>query len=179
MQTKKITISGLLITIGVLLPIIFHHIPGNLGPVMLPIHYSAFIAGGLLGPIAGMIVGSLTPVISHLLTGMPVSPVFIYISFETFTYGLLFGCLYQKLKYNIYFSLVTAMIFGRLANILGNFIIADIIFSSSAMPFKIINSLNNFTVGLIGAFIQIIIIPIIIYRVRQTISLEGLGGQNV
>lgn len=166
MQTKKIIYASFLIALGVLLPIIFHIIPGNIGPFILPIHYSAFLAGGFFGPIIGALVGLITPLLSYLLTGMPPNPNFLFITFETLTYGLVFGFLFYHRKINVYLSLVIAMILGRVVNIIGNFIVAIVLFKYIPQPFIIINVLNNLSLGLIGAIMQLIIIPIIVERIN-------------
>ncbi|HEY8364953.1 MAG TPA: ECF transporter S component [Haloplasmataceae bacterium] len=170
MNTNKITYSGFLIALGVLLPIIFHFIPGNIGPILLPIHYASFLAGGFFGPYIGMLVGLLTPIISIFLTGMPNFPVIIYITFETIMYGLIFGYIYYKKHLNIYLALITAMLIGRIVNILGNYLVSEIIFYDIAKPFIFINILNNLTLGLIGAIMQIIIIPLVINRVNISLA---------
>lgn len=170
MNTKKIACSGFLIALGVLLPVIFHFMPGNLGLMMLPIHYSSYFAGGFFGPVIGGIVGLLTPFISHQLTGMPDFPIYLYISLETLVYGLVFGYLYHMKRYNVYLSLLVAMIIGRLANILGNFLIASVLLPELSRPFIFLNIIKNFSIGIVGAIIQIIIIPIVIKRVNTVFS---------
>lgn len=172
MCTKKIVYSGFLIAFGVLLPIIFHFIPGNLGVLLLPIHYSAFFAGGFFGPLLGAIVGLVTPILSHQITGMPPHLSFMYIAFETLVYGLVFGFLYYKRHYNIYLSLLISMILGRIANFLGAYIIANTILGSMAKPYQFVNIFYNFSIGLVGATFQFMIIPKVINRINLVFSFD-------
>ncbi|QVK17869.1 ECF transporter S component [Mycoplasmatota bacterium] len=172
MNTKKIVYSGFLIAFGVLLPIIFHFIPGNLGLILLPIHYSAYFAGGFFGPIIGGIVGLFTPIISYQLTGMPPQLSFIYIAAETFVYGLVFGFLYYKRHLNIYVSLLISMILGRITNFTGTYIIANVILGNMAKPYQIVNIFYNFSIGLMGAVFQFLIIPLVIKRINMVFSFD-------
>lgn len=62
------------------------------------------------------------------------------------------------------------MLIGRIVNILGNYLVSEIIFYDIAKPFIFINILNNLTLGLIGAIMQIIIIPLVINRVNISLA---------
>lgn len=179
MNVKRIVYSGILIAIGVLLPIVFHFIPGNFGLFALPIHYSAYLGGGFLGPIIGAIVGFFTPILSHLLTGMPINPIFIIISFETLTYGLIFGLLYYHKRFNIYLSLGISMVIGRFVNFTGTYIIANLFLGYASKAFQLTNILYNYTIGLVGASIQFIILPIIIKRINLVYSFNKSEGYDV
>jgi niacin transporter len=80
---------------GVVLPIVFHTMPLG-GRIFLPMHLPTFVAGLVLGPVAGLVVGAGSPVLSALLTGRP--PVFYMIPmiFELATYGLVAGLLRRR-----------------------------------------------------------------------------------
>jgi len=179
MNTKKIVYTGILIAIGVILPIVFHFIPGNPGLVMLPIHYSAYLSAGFFGPLIGAVVGFLTPILSHLLTGMPINPMFIFISFETMTYGIVFGYLYYYKRINIYASLGISMILGRLVNFTGTYIVANLLLGHAAKAFQLGNIFYNFTIGLVGASLQFVVIPIIIKRINLVFSFDIKDELNV
>ncbi|MGV8125356.1 MAG: ECF transporter S component [Candidatus Xenobiia bacterium LiM19] len=67
--TVRIAQSALFITIGMILPILFHAF--GLGREFLPMHLPVIIGGVLLGCRMGLIIGLLTPLMSSLFTGMP------------------------------------------------------------------------------------------------------------
>ncbi len=166
MNTKKITFSAVIIAFGIILPFIFHFAFAptlQLGSKLLPIHYSAFFAGGFFGPLVGLSVGLLTPILSSF-TGMPPFPMVIFITFETAVYGIVFGYLYFKKRNNIYLSLVIAMMMGRIAYLLSVYFIGHFILGKG---FVIISTLESFTVGMIGIIVQLIIIPIVIDRINS------------
>ena len=93
MPTATLTGTALLLALGVALPLVFHAVPLG-GRIFLPMHLPTFVAGLILGPLAGLVVGVGSPVVSSLLTGMPVAPFYMVpMMFELGTYGLIAGLL--------------------------------------------------------------------------------------
>lgn len=164
-KAKLITHSALYLALAVLLPIGFHAF-GVAGRLFLPMHIPVLLAGFLIGPYAGLVVGLLAPGLSHLLTGMPPTYAVPLMSLELPLYGLVAGLAYNRLKLNIYIALIAAMLVGRLMFGLGLFILGMFIelpytaaafFSSGGAIFS----------GLPGIIAQIILIPIIVAAVRR------------
>jgi hypothetical protein len=87
-----ITGTALLLALGVMLPLVFHAFPLG-GRIFLPMHIPTFIAGLVLGPLAGLIVGAGSPVLSALVTGRPPVYYMIPMIFELATYGVVAGLL--------------------------------------------------------------------------------------
>lgn len=123
-------------------------------------HIPILIAGFILSPYFALAVGALTPLLSHLFTGMPPFP-FVYVMVvELLTYGVVISILYNKKKMGIYPSLIIGMLSGRLANILCNYLVLHLIM---AKPFKFPAVLAGlFVKGLPGIIIQLILIPILV-----------------
>ena len=69
----RIVLAGVLTALGVLLPFVTAHAFGVPGTVLLPMHLPVLLMGLLCGPQFGAAGGLLIPVISSLLTGMPVA----------------------------------------------------------------------------------------------------------
>lgn len=90
--TWMITGTALLLALGVMLPLMFHAFPLG-GRVFLPMHLPTFIAGLVLGPLAGLIVGAGSPILSALITGRPTVPYLIPMIPELTTYGVVAGLL--------------------------------------------------------------------------------------
>jgi len=90
--TGTLTGTALLLALGVVLPIVFHAMPLG-GRIFLPMHLPTFVAGLVLGPVAGLIVGAGSPVLSGLLTGRPTVLYMVPMVFELATYGLVTGLL--------------------------------------------------------------------------------------
>lgn len=110
---------GLLIAIGVVLPMFARMIP-NGGTLLSPLHIPALIAGIVLGPVEGMIVGLVCPLLNYAVSGMPQGAGLIAMCVELPVYGLISGLLMKTFKtqkdgVRVYVSLVIAMILGRIA----------------------------------------------------------------
>jgi hypothetical protein len=96
--TATLTGTALLLALGVVLPIAFHPIPMG-GRIFLPMHLPTFVAGLVMGPLAGLVVGAGSPVVSTLLTGMPVAPFYMVpMIFELATYGVVSGLLRPRFE---------------------------------------------------------------------------------
>jgi len=167
-KTNWVTQTALFLALAVVLPVGFHAF-GIAGRVFLPMHFPVLLAGFLVGPYSGLTVGLMSPLISHLITGMPPAYAVPLMSLELPLYGLVAGLAYQKLRLNVYVALVAAMIVGRIMFGLGLFILGMFmelpytatIFFSTAGPIL---------AGLPGMIAQIVVIPIIVAAVRRVRS---------
>lgn len=95
-STRAITGTALLLAMGVVLPIVFHAIPLG-GRIFLPMHIPVLIAGLVLGPVPGLVVGVGSPVAGALITGRPTVLYLIPMVFELAAYGLVAGLLRRRL----------------------------------------------------------------------------------
>jgi niacin transporter len=96
-NTWMITGTALLLALGVMLPLVFHAFPLG-GRIFLPMHIPTFIAGLVLGPLSGLIVGAGSPVLSALVTGRPPIYYMVPMIFELATYGVVAGLLRPVLE---------------------------------------------------------------------------------
>lgn len=158
-EKNDLTRSALLITIGLILPAVFHTF--NLGgQVFLPMHIPVFVGGFILSPLYAAAVGLVTPLLSSIFTGMPQMPFSFSMMFELCTYGGVVSLLYHKYFKNIYAVMVLSMIAGRIAGCIGNYIILTF---ASGKAFSLTVYLK--TVVLIaapGIMIQLILIPVLV-----------------
>lgn len=102
------------VVLSVLTPWAVHLIP-NAGATYLPMHFFIFVAALTCGWQAGALVGLLTPFASYLVSGMPALTVLPQVAVEVTAYGLIAGLLRQKFNLNVFWSLLGAMVGGRLA----------------------------------------------------------------
>jgi len=117
-KTKKITLSALFIALGLVLPLLTGQLKG-LGNAFLPMHLPVLICGLVVGPLYGLVVGLILPVLRHFTFGMPpLYPTAIAMSFELATYGFVIGFVYKTSRWKciiaLYESLIIAMIAGRI-----------------------------------------------------------------
>src|SRR4030042_923645 len=110
------------VALSVLTPWIFHQF--NLaGATWLPMHFFIFAAALAGGWQAGAIVGLLTPFASFAVSGMPALTVLPQVAVEVAAYGLIAGLLRQKAHLNVFWSLLGAMVAGRVALLIAVFIV--------------------------------------------------------
>lgn len=169
MNTKNYVYSALFIALGILLPIVFHLIGGpGLGRVLLPMHLPVLIGGAFLGPLFGLIIGLITPILSSLFTGMPpVVPILPIMIGELAIYGLVMGYFFKRIKMSGYLSLIITMLAGR---IMASIIVMVLVFGFGfgqlpANPFIYIY--GTITAGMPGIIGQLIIVPIIINYLKR------------
>ena len=164
-HTHKVVCAALLIAAGVLLPQVFHLIGGDTaGRIFLPMHIPVLLAGLLLGPVPGVAVGIVTPLLSFLFTGMPAVAVLPFMLFELFAYGLVSGLLGQIEKAPLYVALVAAQVAGRLANAGCLFIAGTLLHLKAAPAASVVTA---FFTGLPGIVVQLVLIPPLVYAVRK------------
>ncbi|PWB68260.1 ECF transporter S component [candidate division GN15 bacterium] len=157
---RFVTHSALYLALAILLPIAFHAF-GLGGRLFLPMHIPPLLAGFLVGPSSGVVVGLLAPLLSYLLTGMPPTYAVPLMSLELPMYGLVAGVAYRKLHLNIYVALVLAMIVGRLMFGLGLFVLGMFI----ELPYTAATFFSTggaIVTGLPGIAVQIVLIPLIV-----------------
>jgi thiamine transporter ThiT len=160
---KTYGIIAAFVVLSVLTPWAFHQF--NLaGATYLPMHFFIFIAAMTCGWQAGVIVGLLTPLASYAVTGMPALTILPQIAVEVTVYGLLAGLLRQKLNLRVVWSLLGAMIGGRIALLITVFIVQAVsgnVYSplgASATPLSAV--WNTVAQSWPGMLLQIVLIPV-------------------
>ena len=152
-------------SLAVVTPMLAHYFGGvTAGRVFLPMHFFVLMAGLLFGWRAGLAVGVLTPLVSYFFTGMPLVAILPFIVIETATYGLFAGLLQERIK-NIWVSLISALVIGRI------FLALAIML----LPTKIIASqyvLSAISAGWRGIVLQIILVPIVVVMLGKFLQNE-------
>ena len=101
LPSVKVQTSAAFIAVvaAVALPQIFHVAGAALGfgpmigQTLLPMHLPVLLVGLLAGPFAGLATGALAPIVSFLLTGMPMAAMVPFMVIELAVYGLVAGLL--------------------------------------------------------------------------------------
>ncbi|HBL85055.1 MAG: hypothetical protein A2Y17_02430 [Clostridiales bacterium GWF2_38_85] len=174
MKLRKLIYSGLLAAIGVLLPQVFHLIGGpQAGSMFLPMHIPVLLAGFAAGPLGGLAVGVITPLLSFLITGMPQIPRLYFMLFELAAYGLAGGLLYKKLP--LLPSLLLAMISGRAVYALCLMLSGPLFGVNIDAP---VAAITATVTGLPGIAIQLILIPAVVYALKKGGLLSDTTRKN-
>jgi hypothetical protein len=165
------------VALSVLVPWVFHqfHLAG---PTFLPMHIFVLVAGLVFGWRAGLIVGVLTPLASYGVSGMPALTILPQIVVELSTYGLVAGLLREKLNLPVIWSLLGAMIAGRLALCLAVLVIylsAGTIYSPLGMESNPLGAVwATVRQGWPGVILQLVLIPLGIWLVgKLRLNLPG------
>lgn len=165
-KTKALTSASMCLALGVILPQAFHMVP-NAGSIFLPMHIPVLICGFICGPWYGLLVGFMTPVISHFIFGMPLTIMLGQMIVELSMYGLFTG-LFDRLfsiknEYiNTYVCLILAMVVSRI--IYG---IMNALFFKAGTYSLAIWLTAAFVTALPGIIIQLIVIPLIVVNAKK------------
>ncbi|MDO5017914.1 MAG: ECF transporter S component [Lagierella massiliensis] len=166
MNTKKMVYSAVVLALSVAIPALFHltGIPGN---ILLPMHLPVLIGGLLLGPVYGLIVGLIAPILNFLLTNMPQVPILYIMIFELGAYGFFSGFLYKKTK-KLFISLLLALLLGRIVAAFTVFILVQTMSGFAQNPmlwFK-----GSFIKSFPGIIVQLLLIPLVVSRIELSMK---------
>lgn len=171
LATNRLVTTSLFIACGLLLPMLFHSF-GLGGKTFLPMHIPVLMGGLLLGWLPGLLIGILTPLLSCILTGMPpLLPSLPMMLAELPLYGAVTGYLYHSKGKNIYLSLISAMLLGRLGAGIVLMFFADLL--GISLP-PLVYVATTIATGMIGIIIQLSFIPLLVTRLKKIITAEVL-----
>ena len=111
-------LATMFLAIAYVLPFFTGQIP-QIGNMLCPMHIPVLICGFICGPIWGMGVGMISPLLRSIIIGTPfLFPTAVCMAIELAVYGSVAGVLHKIFppkKSYIYISLISAMILGRIA----------------------------------------------------------------
>ena len=169
-EIKKLTLSAMFLAMAFIMPFLTGQIP-QIGSMLCPMHIPVLLCGFFCGAPWGIGVGFIAPLLRSITLGMPpMFPKAICMAFELATYGFIAGLMYKKLpkkRINIYVSLISAMIIGRL--VWGIVMFGCMGFDTSKF------GLSAFLAGAVlnaipGIVLQIIFIPIVVIALEKTVN---------
>ena len=166
-HTLTLTYAALCLALGLVLPFLTGQIP-SIGKALAPMHIAVFLCGFLCGGPYGLLIGFIMPLLRTAIFGMPQVPDAICMAFELAAYGFLSGFLYSRLPkkvYNIYISLLAAMVFGRLVWGVARLCLAGI--SGTAFTLTAFWA-GAVTVAMPGIICHIVLIPILVMALEKT-----------
>lgn len=154
--TNELITASFILALSVLFPLIFHFF-GIAGAIFLPMHIPVFIGGVLLVPELAILVGFLAPLLSSLLTGMPLLfPIAIIMMFELASYGWVTSKLIRSYHQKVITSLVIAMVCGRALAGLSAYLLV-LLFHIKLNPMLYIK--GAIITGLPGILLQLLLLP--------------------
>ena len=161
---KKMVFTAVCAALCLVLPMAFHSIP-NAGSIFLPMHIPVLLCGLICGWPYGAACGLLGPFISSF-TGMPPAALLPSMMIECGTYGLVSGLMMKYVRTrraaaDLYISMVTAMILGRVVSGLAK----AWILSPGTAPFAWVTT--SLITGIPGIVIQLAVMPAVVYTLTR------------
>ena len=166
-EIKKLTMSAMFLALAFVIPFLTGQIP-QIGSMLCPMHIPVLLCGFFCGAPWGLAIGFIAPILRSFTLGMPqMFPTAFCMAFELMAYGVVAGWLHNKLpkkKGNVYISLVSAMIIGRL--VWGLIMFCCMGFDASKF------GLQTFLAGAVlnavpGIVLQIVLIPILVITLEK------------
>lgn len=159
-RTTKLALSSLFLSIGLLLPFLTGQIPA-IAKIALPMHYPIFLCGLILGPKPGLLIGIICPLLRSLLFSMPMFyPTAIAMAVELGAYGLIAGLIYhcrkEKNLFDIYLSIIPAMLAGRILGGITTALLLGLKGSDYSMSIFLASYFINCAAGIVA---ELLLIP--------------------
>ncbi len=156
-------LAALFLALSYVMPFLTGQIP-EIGAMLCPMHIPVLLCGFLCSWQWGLAVGFTAPLLRSALTGgfPPMFPSAVCMAFEMATYGAIVGLMYKllpKRRLSVYWSLITAMIVGRLVWGVAMFVCIGIKGGSFTLSAFLSGAV---TTALPGIAVQIVLIPILV-----------------
>jgi thiamine transporter ThiT len=168
-EIKKLTLSAMFLALAYVMPFLTGQIP-QVGSMLCPMHIPVLLCGFFCGAPWGLAIGFIAPLLRSFTLGMPpMFPTAFCMAFELATYGFMAGWLYHKLprkKVNVYISLLSAMVIGRL--VWGVVMFGCMGFNAS--KFGLTAFLGGAVLNAVpGIIVQIILIPVLVIALDKLV----------
>ena len=165
----KLVLAAICLALCMVLPFLTGQIP-EIGSMLCPMHIPVLLCGFLSGPFWASVIGVIAPILRFALFGMPaIFPTGAAMCFELAVYGAVCGLLYRRLPkktVNVYVSLLSAMLLGRIA-----WGIVRVLFSGvtgSAFTWAAFMA-GAFTSAIPGILLHIALIPMIVMALQRAL----------
>ena len=157
--TQFITLGGLFIALGVLIPYLFHIV--GLGPMFLPMFWPMVVSGFFLPAVPAILVGLLTPLLSMFITGMPPPPILYRMMLELAVLAGSVSILYRRTRSGLFWLISVGLIGAMGAGLLGAAVIAPLL----GWPPEVY-AVATFLEGIPGILTILICMPWLVHRIK-------------
>jgi len=169
---RNLSYFAVLLALSVVLPYIVHIAVPQGGKVLLPMHIPVQLAGFLISPLAGFLMGIMAPALNFLISGMPPFPLVVPMTFELAAMGFICGIFGKKI--NPLWALLTAIVVSKLFLALGWWLLTVIgvkipIYRSAIL----IASFMAISTGFPGIALQILLVPSLVLILRGVGRKQG------
>lgn len=160
---KQVTMTAICVALCCVLPMAFHAV--GLGSALSPMHIPVLLCGLVCGGGCGMLCGLAGPVLSSLVSGMPVLAKLPFMACELMTYGLVTGVLLKRVrtgkpKLDLYLALIGAMVAGRIVGGAANALYVNLMAGTEA--FTLAMWIGSYFVGSFSGIVaHLILVPVL------------------
>ena len=144
-EAKTYLWASIFVACNLVLPHVFHLIPQG-GIIFAPLSLVILIGAYKLGWKVGLIAALASPLVNHLLTGMPAWPVLVVMTFKLVVLALIAGFTAQHFKRVSWFLLIGVVLSSLIIGGLGELLLTG----------GIEATIQDFTVGWPGMLLQIV-----------------------
>lgn len=166
-QTRLSVLAGLFIALGLVLPFFTAQVP-TIGRALLPMHIPVLLAGFVIGPCFGLVVGLITPLLRSVLLGTPpLFPTAVAMTFELAAYGFLAGFLSEllpKKKGSVLLALIGSMLGGRVIWGIATLVLLGL--GGGAFSWRAFIA-GAFANAIPGIILQLVLIPAIVLTINR------------
>ncbi len=166
----RMVLAAMFLALALLLPFLTGQIR-EIGNKLCPMHIPVLLCGFFCGPLYGLAVGLIAPLLRFFLFGMPqILPSGLAMSFELAAYGLTAGLLYRflpKKKLSVYLSLIGAMLVGRVVWGAASFVIYGLRKTGFSWSAFLAGAFVN---ALPGIILQLVLVPILVLTLERRVK---------
>lgn len=144
-EAKTYLWASIFVACNLVLPHVFHLIPQG-GIIFAPLSLVILIGAYKLGWKVGLIAALASPLVNHLLTGMPAWPVLVVMTFKLVVLALIAGFTAQHFKRVSWFLLIGVVLSSLITGGLGELLLTG----------GIEATIQDFTIGWPGILLQVI-----------------------
>ena len=168
-RIQRLVLAAICLALCMVLPFLTGQIP-EIGSMLSPMHIPVLLCGFIAGPFWAAAIGLIAPVLRFALFGMPpLFPVGIAMCFELAVYGAVSGLLYSQLSkktVNIYISLISAMLLGRIVWGVVQLLLSGVTGTAFTWAAFIAGA---FTSAIPGIILHIALIPVIVMALQRAL----------
>ena len=144
-EAKTYLWASIFVACNLVLPHVFHLIPQG-GIIFAPLSLVILIVAYKLGWKVGLIAALASPLVNHLLTGMPAWPVLVVMTFKLVVLALIAGFTAQHFKRVSWFLLIGVVLSSLIIGGLGELLLTG----------GIEATIQDFTIGWPGILLQVV-----------------------
>jgi uncharacterized membrane protein len=145
----------LLMAATIVLPVA-SHLMGAPVRYFLPMHWPVILAALVFGWRGGALTGVMAPLVSFILSGLPLPMILPAMTLELLAYGLITGFLKEKLRLNGWLSAGIALVSGRIV-----FLVTAVIIKVPPAADVALFARNSLLPGIIAAVAQLVLLPLL------------------